>query len=101
MTSDTWESQTFAIELPCGRFRITVVQEEGRPHKVFPSEMAMIKPCMDRLLSIIVELAADLGHKKACKILHGMSCDVVRNNETKVISCTDEIAKVLEKCNVH
>ena len=101
MTSDKWKSATLPIELPCGRMRITVVEEDGRPHKVFPSEMAMLRPCTERLLSVIVELTAEVaktasGYKTVLKILHGPSCDVVMNQDKQVRSCVDEIAKILE-----
>ncbi len=98
---DKWKSATLPIELPCGRMRITVVEEDGRPHKVFASEMGMLRPCSERLLSVIVELAAEVaktasGYKTVLKILHGPSCPVAFNSEKQIRSCTDEIAKILE-----
>ena len=98
---DKWKSATLPIELPCGRMRITVVEEDGRPHKVFASDMQMLRPCSERLLRIVMELTAEVtksasGYKSALKILHGPICSIVANNDTQVRSCMDEIAKILE-----
>jgi hypothetical protein len=99
-TRDNWNSTTLPIDLICGQMRVTVVEEDGHPHKILPSEINMRRSCSAHLLKIIMELTAELcksvsGYKAALKILHGLSCLMVADDAKQVRSCVDEIAKIL------